>query len=377
MKTSIPLNNKIKVAQLVDSLDLGGTERMSVNIANSLADYGIESHLLVTRRLGGLSSFVQAKVYLKAFDKKSKLDFIAFLNLLRHLKKINPDILHVHQTSIFWAILLKPFLPRTKLIWHDHFGQSEMLEIYPRKEMNWMMPSIDAIITVNDKINLYWKERFPKRADEIFFLANFPEFIDITRKPAQNGIFSIINIANFRKQKDQLTLLDALSIIKQKGYPFRAFLIGEFVEQDWLELVKLRISDLKLNTEVQIVGPVTQLIPYLEMADLGVLSSESEGLPVALLEYGMAGLPTISTQVGQCDQVLGYGNYGWVVPSKSPTQLAGAIEEVILNPENAESKGQQLKKHIRRNFGPENFMAEYREILRRLEKNPDSKLEAV
>lgn len=369
MKTSIRLNKSIKVAQLVDSLDLGGTERMSVNIANSLPDYGIESHLFVTRRMGGLTSFVQENVNLKAFNKTSKLDFTAFINLLFHLRNVKPDILHVHQTSIFWAILLKPFIPSTKLIWHDHFGQSEMLERYPRKEMNWMMPSIDVVISVNDHIKNYWKARFPKRANSIYFLSNFPEFIEIDRNPSENGVCSIINIANIRRQKDQLTLLNALSIIKQKGYPFKAYLIGEFVEQDWLELIKSRIVELSLDDNVQIVGPVSQIVPFLQTANIGILSSESEGLPVALLEYGMTALPTIATKVGQCDQVLGYGKFGWVVPPKAPIQLASAIEEIILNPEKAESKGRELKEHIRKNYGSKNFMSVYTQIVFNLKSN--------
>lgn len=367
----------VKVVQLVDSLDMGGIERMSVNIANSLPDFGYESHLMVTRRLGGLASFVQQKVNLKAFNKKNMLDFRAYLNLLHELRKIDPTILHVHQTSIFWAVLLKPFLPRTKLIWHDHFGQSEMLQIYSRKEMNFMMPFIDAVISVNDRIKEYWKERYPKRADSIFYLANFPEFIDIKRNPTLTGDLSIINIANIRRQKDQLMLLDALAIIKEKGYKFKANLIGEFVEKDWLELIKKRILKLELADEVKIVGPVSELTPYLETAHIGVLSSESEGLPVALLEYGMAALPTVATQVGQCDQVLGYGKYGWVVPPKAPLEMALALEKVILDPKNAELKGLELKAHIRKNYGPENFMSKYKEILFHLKDNPKNLYESL
>lgn len=377
MKTSAVLTKPVKIVQLVDSLDLGGTERMSVNIANSLHDFGYESHLLVTRRLGGLASFVKPKVHLKAFNKKSKLDFLSFFSLLRHLKKLDPFILHAHQTSIFWAVLLKPFLPRTKLIWHDHFGQSEMLEIYPRNEMNWMMPYIDSVITVNDQITDYWKKRFPIRKESVFFLSNFPDFLEIKRNTSQNSSLSIINIANFRRQKDQLTLIGALAIIKQKGYKFQASLIGEFVDPDWLDLVKRSIIEHNLDTEVKILGPVTQLIPFLETANIGVLSSESEGLPVALLEYGMAALPTVATQVGQCDQVLGYGKFGWVVPPKSPIQLASAIEEVILDPIKAQLKGEEFKSQIRKNYGPENFMNEYREILSHLESNPGNIFKVV
>ena len=167
-----------------------------------------------------------------------------------------------------------------------------------------------------------------------------------------------------------------MAIVKQKGYQFKASLIGEYVELDWLELIKKRIIDLGLENEIQLMGPVTELVPYLETAHIGVLSSESEGLPVALLEYGMAALPTIATQVGQCDQVLGYGKYGWVVTPKSPLQLASAIEEVILDPTKARSKGEELKAHIRKNYGPENFMSGYKEILSQLGRKPRSKFKS-
>ncbi|NVJ86770.1 MAG: glycosyltransferase family 4 protein [Algoriphagus sp.] len=356
----------IKIAQLVDSLNLGGTERMAVNIANSLANEGIESHLLVTRKVGGLSSFVQSNVSIKVFNKRSKLDLISFFHLLRHLTKENPDILHVHQTSIFWAIFLKVFLPQTKLLWHDHFGQSEMLELYPRKEMKLIMPFIDAVIVVNEIIKNYWQERFPEKKQSIFYLKNFPEFLKINRVYSQSEVLSIINIANFRKQKDQLTLLDALKILKSEGFLFKAFLIGEFVDLNWVESVRERIILNGLENEVKIVGPVSNLIPYLESGNIGILSSESEGLPVALLEYGMAGLPTVVTQVGQCGEVLGFGEYGWVVPPKSPSNLAQAIKEIFLDPDNAEKKGQKLKVHINKNFGPNNFLNHYFDIINSL-----------
>ena len=57
---------------------------------------------------------------------------------------------------------------------------------------------------------------------------------------------------------------------------------------------------------------------FLHGADCGVLSSVSEGLPVSLLEYGMAGLPVIVTDVGQCAEVVGNGRFGRVVPPGKP-----------------------------------------------------------
>ena len=362
------------IVQLVDSLSLGGIERMSVNISNVFTLYNIKSHLIVTRIGGGLLKFVSKDVHLKIFNKSSFFDVFTFIKILVYLKNVKPDVLHAHQTSIFWSVLFKAFLPNTKVVWHDHFGQSEMLDLYPRKEMNWIMPFIDSLVTVNDTIKKYWEGRFPDKKNSIFYLANFPEFLEISRAFPTSEILSIINVANFRKQKDQLTLLEALSIIKQKDYFFKASLIGEFVEENWLELVKNRILELDLEKDVEIVGPVTEISPYLESAHIGVLSSESEGLPVALLEYGMAGLPTVATQVGQCDQVLGYGQFGWLVPPKSPALLAAALEEVFLDLNKGNLIGMKFKNHIKSNFGPSKFMEGYIQILNKLEKVPGSKV---
>lgn len=354
---------KIRIAQLVDSLNLGGTERMAINIANELVENNIESYLLVTRDSGGLSSYVQDKVHLKIFNKRSKFDFNAFLNLLIYLRDINPHILHVHQTSIYWAICIIPFLPKTKLIWHDHFGQSEMIDKYPRTEMNFIFPFLDSVITVNYKIKEHWVKRFPKKTKVIYFLQNFPELKEFEYKNRSNGLIKIVNVANIRKQKDQVTLLNALSILKNKGYKFQVYLIGQIVDISWNQTIKFTISSLGLNELVNLVGPVNNIAPYLKTASMGVLSSESEGLPVALLEYGMASLPSIATNVGQCDAVLGYGEYGWLVPPKSPMDMANAIEEVILNPERASVLGENLKRHVKENFGPKNFMKDYIQII--------------
>ncbi len=356
----------MKIVQLVDSLDLGGTERMSVNIANSLAEKGIESYLYVTRNFGGLEAYVSPAVKLQAFGKKSKLDLHAFYDLLKSLKEINADILHVHQTSIYWAIALKPFLPNTKLIWHDHFGQSEMIDQYQRKEMNLIIPFLSAVLTVNSKIRDFWISKNPHKADRIYFLRNFPQLEEIERENQENHGISIINIANIRKQKDQLTLIDALYQLNLLGYQFKAYLIGKVVDQNWLQEIKARIIKHNLSDQVEIVGSVNDIIPYLKSATMGVLSSQSEGLPVALLEYGMASLPTISTRVGQSESVLGFGEFGWLVPPKAPLEMAYAMKEIIENPAKAKNLGELFKANVVENYGANNFMVHYLKIVSKI-----------
>lgn len=350
---------KPKIFQLVDSLSMGGTERMSVNIANSLHDNGIESGLVVTRESGGLEEYLKPSVKKKIFNKKGKFDIFTFLKILTFFRSESPDVLHAHQTSIFWAVLLKKFLPNTKLIWHDHFGMSEQLDLYPRKEMDWLLSSVDAIITVNEKIELYWKKRYPTLKNSIYFLENFSGKLKNVPSRKKATPFKIINIANFREQKDQITLLRSLVGLEEKIGEFKVYFLGEFVEKDWLKKVEKEIIKLGLQEHVEIVGPVINIAPYIEMAHIGVLSSESEGLPVALLEYGMGALPTIATNVGQCGDVLGHGQLGELIPSKSPDELHQAILNIFSNYDQSVDRALLFQKSTELNYGSVNFLKKY------------------
>ena len=60
----------------------------------------------------------------------------------------------------------------------------------------------------------------------------------------------------------------------------------------------------------------SEIIHLLKQASVGVLASKSEGLPLALLEYGMAGLPVITTSVGKCPELV-KSNGQIVSPGKS------------------------------------------------------------
>ena len=109
----------MKILQLIDTLRLGGAERMAVNIANVLSEQNYENVLVVTRANGPLAEFFPTKTIYLQLQKKSSFDFISFYKLLNFIKKEKPTVFHAHSTSIYWGILIKLFYPSLKLIWHD------------------------------------------------------------------------------------------------------------------------------------------------------------------------------------------------------------------------------------------------------------------
>src|SRR5690606_31080161 len=116
--------------------------------------------------------------------------------------------------------------------------------------------------------------------------------------------FKIICVANLRPQKDHLNLITAFQMLAPE-LNVSLHLIGEDPGTEYSASVHTAIENSPVNNKIFFYGSQAEIIYLLKQADLGVLSSRSEGLPLALLEYGIAGLPVVCTAVGQCREVVG------------------------------------------------------------------------
>src|SRR5438128_7724644 len=93
------------IMQVVDTLDMGGAERVAVNLANKLPRDIFESHLCVTRRSGPLAEFVQPHVKRFELGRRSTADARAVSRLVSHLRKYRVSIVHAHGASLFISAL--------------------------------------------------------------------------------------------------------------------------------------------------------------------------------------------------------------------------------------------------------------------------------
>ncbi|MFV8326015.1 glycosyltransferase [Flavobacterium sp. ZS1P14] len=353
-----------KILQIVDSLDIGGTERMSVNIYNALTSYNIQNYLVVSRKVGPLYNFIKEKNNVLFLNKRSVLDFFAFFKLFKLILNYKPSIIHAHQTSIYWGFIIKLLFPRITVIWHDHWGFSDLLTDSDRKTIKFFSFLIDGIVCVNDKIKEWDIRNLKVNEAHIIYIPNF-SLVEINKK-VQSDIPILLCLANIRDQKDHLNLLEACAFLKGENVNFKLLLAGSLEDEYWVEKVMEKVDLLNLNENVVFLGPIIDISELLSKADVGVLSSISEGLPVALLEYGLAGLPVVCTDVGQCKEVLGNGDFGWIVPPKAPKELALAIREVLFNPKVAEEKAIGLNKNINKNYGPAVFAERYFDLVNKI-----------
>ncbi len=103
---------------------------------------------------------------------------------------------------------------------------------------------------------------------------------------------------------------------------------------------------LRVGGSVTFTGGVYDVAPYVRAADVAVLPSRTEGMPVALLEAMSCALPVVATRVGGSAEVLEDGVTGRLVPAESPEALAAGLAEALLERAPAARRGEAARTHV-------------------------------
>jgi glycosyltransferase involved in cell wall biosynthesis len=332
---------------------------MAVNIANALAKNGLESHICATRLEGDLKAKIGTKVGYLFLNKKNALDVKAIQKLIRYIKSNEINTIHAHATSYFTAFLVKLVLPKTTIVWHDHYGNSENLKERKKFPLTLVSKSFKSVISVNNHL-LQWAKQY-LHAKHYQYLPNFAAFDQ--ENPATTQLHGennkrIVCLANLRPQKDHINLLKAFKRVKEKHAEWTLHLVGMDFKDVYAEEIIATIKQHHLISCVFLYGsrPDTQHI--LKQATIGVLSSKSEGLPLSLLEYGLAKLPVAVTDVGECGVVVDNMKSGMLVSPSDANALAKALIFLTENETRRKEFGENLYNNIRLNYSADAFITQ-------------------
>ncbi len=321
----------MRILQLIDSLEAGGAERMAVNYANALVDTLGFSAIVATRKEGALLEQIDSKVTYLFLNKKRQLDFGALWRLRSFVSLHSITHIHAHSTSFFMAFLLKLTLPSLKIIRHDHYGNASFLDQRPRKVLRCTAFSFSGVIAVNQQLKDWSEKRL--KAKNVMYLPNFipvptEQYTKTTFLKGSTGK-RIVVLANLRPQKNHFLLLEIAYMLKT-SYPDWTFhLIGKDFDDDYSLAIKNKIRAFQLENQVFLYGSREDINCILNQCDIGILTSFSEGLPVTLLEYGMATLPVVVTAVGELPNIINSGVNGWLVPSNDAGSFYKALIALI------------------------------------------------
>jgi glycosyltransferase involved in cell wall biosynthesis len=335
--------------QMTDTLAAGGLERVAVNLANRLPRERYRSFMCSTREEGPLKELLFPHVRNLHLGRRNRFDMGAMRHLVGYIRQNQIKILHAHGTSLFIAALASLFKPYPAIVWHDHCGRHATEEL-PAWIYRLPAKLVDGVIAVNRPLAEWSRRRLHVRADRVWCIPNFVCEPDINgmvpELPGKTG-FRIVCVGNPRPEKDHLNLVHAMRMVIQKIPEAHLLLVGGAGDKAYFAQLEAAIVQNDLVSHVSLLGPRNDVPLILKGCEIGVLSSVSEGAPLALIEYGMAGLAAIATKVGQCGEVLDEGRAGLLVPPAAPALLGEAIVSLLQSPVKRAMLGRRFKQRIK------------------------------
>jgi glycosyltransferase involved in cell wall biosynthesis len=142
---------------------------------------------------------------------------------------------------------------------------------------------------------------------------------------------AIVMSARFARQKDQLTLIRALGLLKARGLAPTLKLAGAG-KASYRQAAEAEVLRLGLVGQVQFLGHHADMPGLLMSQQLFVLATHWEGMPLALVEAMAAGCACVASKVPGVEGLLDEGRTGLLVPESDAAALADAIEPLLRDP---------------------------------------------
>ena len=355
----------MRVIQLIDSLDAGGAERVAVNLANALSTEIDSAFLCATRKEGLLKESISSDVGYLFLNKQKAIDLRAIKSLNVFVKVNNINIIHAHSSSFFLATIVKILNRKVSIVWHDHYGNSEFLNVRKHGALKLCSRYFSHIFSVNKDLETWAKQKL--KTEKVTYLRNFATVnknLSVTKLKGVAGK-RVVCLANLRPQKDHFTLIEAFKSVVELNPDWTLHCVGKDFNDDYSKNVKSKIEAVGLSGSVFMYGSKSDVFNILSQCEIGVLSSKSEGLPIALLEYGLANLAVIATNVGECKNVILNNINGLLINSLDAKILSKNLSIYIENEALRKEYSGRYKKYIQENFTEQSQL----EIILKIYKN--------
>jgi len=211
-----------------------------------------------------------------------------------------------------------------------------------------ILSELDFVYTVSKSTLSFYQTRYPEIRNKISFIPNwydseifspshqarqvFKDRLSRQHKlPAEQNKW-IIFTGRLQPQKELPLMIKAFSLYQKENRNTCLLLIGEGDQKKELEK---NISRLNLSKRVFLMGKMEQkrITDFYRAADLFLLTSRYEGMPISILESLGCGLPVVTTQAGEVSKVIKNGFSGEIVPDFSHESIARSICKVLDHPE--------------------------------------------
>ncbi|MEH7076639.1 glycosyltransferase [Neobacillus drentensis] len=281
-------------------------------------------------------------------------------NTLPHLFKVFFFILRnridIVYTSQFRSQLLIGWVAKLlgrKVIWHIH-GEEQVNNLLGKVAVT----VADKIIVVSHALSDKYGAIFPKQKIKFNVVHNGVELAATNRKKT-NPVFTVSMVGTLIEGKRQDLAIKACAELIKQGLNIQLNIIGEkppWHSDEYKNSLLGLVNHAQISNAVSFLGWVENPWKPLLASDVFILPSDTEGMPLSIIEAMALGLPTIATNVGGIPELIVDGKTGFIINPDSVEELVNRLKVLLDNPFICQRMGQEARKRYEEHFTKESFI---------------------
>ena len=341
----------MKILQVIGGGEKGGSRSHIIELCKGLTEAGHTTELVCFLEDAVAEAAREHGVRVTVMPMGNIFDLRAVKKLERFIRQQSPDLVHTHGVR---ANLIGRLAARAA-------GVPVVTTVHSSIYQDYAQPLKKLLYHRIEKLTRKYTDRFIAVAgslkqelegdgiagDKIDVVYNglSPDFTEVIPGPALREELGVspetpilITIGRMELVKNQEMLLQVCSLLKERGMVFQAVIVGDGPLSPQL---KKSAAALELKDCVSFLGFRKDIFRLLSGADVFLLTSRMEGLPITLLEAMATGTPVIVTGVGGMPEVIRLAGNGWTVGVDEVEAFAQRVTALL---ENAELRGEMASR---------------------------------
>ena len=376
-----PAGGQIRVLRILARMNVGGPAWQASVLTRGLSDGPFTTRLICGRVGDDEADFIELRdpdlpvQRIESLGRSVRLcgDLWALLAICREIREFRPHIVHTHTAKAGVLGRIAAIFCRVPIQVHTFHGH--VLSGYFSPAITQVVRMVEAVlarrstalVAVGEGVRDDLIERGIGRAHQYTLI---PPGVSLDRAPGRIEAREILDlppdvpvalfVGRLTRIKRIDRLIESMAAVLRRLPDTVLVLAGE---GDQLEGARQQARP--LGSSVRFLGWRTDLSTLYAAADVAVITSDNEGMPVSLIEASLAGLPSVTTDVGSAGEVVIEGVTGRVVAATAGS-VADALVEILGDHDLRLRMGEAAREHGEQAFGVHRLVRDHEVLYRRL-----------
>lgn len=352
------------VLHIIESLEFGGAEKVLLQLANGMSSYH-NIRICVTKREGDLLKDVKDNITVFSLKAREGNDLTIIPKIAKIIRDENIDIVHIHNWGVFIeSVLAAKYAGANKIIHTVHGpylsyseGFLSRLKISSRHFIERLISIfVFRFVCVSDSIQDYMIHQIGISKKRLVTIHNgIKGLVHKKRTDSLINTVNLVSIGRVARIKNHKLLIEALSKIGNT-LDLHLTVVGDGPE---LDTVKEYTRKLGLSNKINFLGFRKDIDKIMQDMDICVVTSDYEGVSIAILEAMSVGIPVIASNVGGNPETVSHNETGLLFEKGNVDELVSVISKIITDKQLQKKMGAAGYQRFLKHFHEKNVLKQY------------------